>query len=256
VTGPRLTEDRATGNRGTDNDGTDRKALPGSAVPKGTAGAVQAVAKGATPCLVRERSLTPAQKGQIDFAEMYRKLALRAATRTLVDFAERVTMGDPSVSSKDPWKSGQLSAKDAHTVRGLRDVGLYPRSFDWLNDPSAKLMLKTVQMVITLFIQNAQHTEAHVFCPEQPPNDPTRAAQATSPMTIFPPFFKEWNDPLGPVLAITHEYFHYLFVPGTRQRIQHGLSHQRSEVDSSLADAYRLAPLAMWLAFGRSVEGI
>jgi hypothetical protein len=202
------------------------------------------------------KPLTAAQQGHVTFAENYRKLALGVATGILLDFAERVTRADPSISGKDPTKLYQLDKKDAHTLKGFRIYfNLYPNSFDWMNDPSAKLMLDTVQTLITLFIQNAERMECHLLFP-QPPDAPNVAAKATRPMEIYPAFFTEWSDPLGPVLAIVHEYFHYLFLPGTRQPIFHGSSSpQRSDTESALENAYELSGLAMWLAFGRTVNG-
>lgn len=199
-------------------------------------------------------TLTRKQATKVGSAESDRRRVVTVSTGILVDFTGRLLMGDSSLSGKDPARRKGLATRDAETLKALQgSMSLYPRSFDWMNDPSANLLLSTLQKVITLFIQNASRTELHLFDPQQP-SDPTTVARATRPMTIFPAFFEPWQDPLGPVLAITHEYFHYLNVPGTRERIFHSNPYKTS-VESALGDAYSLSSLALRLAFGRVVNG-
>jgi hypothetical protein len=93
------------------------------------------------------------------------------------------------VSGKNPRNLSRLDKKDAHTLEGLREYfHLYPSSFDWMNDRSAKLMLDTVQTVITLFIANGQHnTELHLLFPQPPDNPfPVRASREGSPRNASP----------------------------------------------------------------------
>jgi hypothetical protein len=181
------------------------------------------------------------------------------AADKLTRLATRIVTGDPELLRRYDRERPQrgLDEDDAHTVKGISYyLDVYPEKFDWLNNTSDANFLSTLLTAIQLFAENGLRHEEHLFEPTQP-SDPMVAAQADLPMTIYPAFFQwDWTDPLGPALAITHEYFHYLFVPGTRQKVFHGASSPHiSGRESALRNAKALSGLVMWLAFGRAVEG-
>ena len=190
--------------------------------------------------------------------EIWRKLILGTAIIKLQDFTERIITGDPSLSSYNPSVKGRgLNAKDLKTLLAIQEhLGVFANTFDWLNDPSDKTFLEVTMKATGLMIQNLGMEEHKVFSNSCSKED--TMAMAWKPMWLCPGFFglgKDYKDPLCPALVLTHEYFHYLNVPGKREKITHGeWTLQSRPGEEALSSAYDLSNLAMALAVDRTVD--
>ena len=191
--------------------------------------------------------------------EFWRKLILGTAIIKLQDFTERIITGDPSLSSYNPSVKGRgINANDLKTLLAIQEhLGVFANTFDWLNDPIDKTFLDVTMKATGLMIQNLGLEEHKVFSNSCSKED--TMAMAWKPMWLCPGFFgevgKDYKDPLCPALVLTHEYFHYLNVPGSREKITHGVwTLQSRPGEEALSSAYDLSNLAMALAVDRTVE--
>ena len=191
--------------------------------------------------------------------EIWRKLVLGTAIIKLQSFTERIITGDPSLRSYNPSVKGRgLNADDLKTLLAIQEhLGVFANTFDWLNDPADKTFLEVTMKATGLMIQNLGMEVDKVFS-NSCSNDDTMA-MAKKPMWLCPDFFgepgKNYKDPLCPALVLTHEYFHYLNVPGSKERITHGKwTLQSRPGDEALSSAYDLSNLAMALAVDKTVK--
>ncbi len=195
---------------------------------------------------------------EVTRAELSRRATLEVAIGKLNDLQNRLLADDPALKKYNPsLPNAGLDAETGRLIRLIsKQMRVYPDSLDWLHDPSASKFFDVVRGLTILFIQNKQMLKPHVLSTTGRCEDKDTMAAAESTMRICPTFFDEYKDSLCRTKVITHEYFHYLNIPGTEVHIFHGdsVSLQAPDSERRMADAFVLADVAMEMVYGRSVS--